>query len=135
MIEVESGGMCIESAIATSSRDLVFVKPAANVGGALVGLSIYSFSIPWLLKPLASPFCTLFRCWLFTNPRAILTCWRAVFCRRAFSLKSLVTDSADSFSWLSVFPGWHISIIPQMFQYPCKPDIFEATYEPVEENA
>ena len=97
---------------------------------------IYSLPISRLFKPALAPSLALF-CGGGLSRRACTASAkrRAVFGVGAFRHKHVSTLNARSLSGRSVVPGRHTSMISARgFTNPCKPDIFEATYEPVEED-
>jgi len=141
MIKMEGGGMSIKSAVTAPHINLVCIKPAADLIGALVRLSVDLFSVSWLLKSLATPIGALFAGRWLAYSVFILAGTRTELCRHTLCLKHLTAYRAGMISWLCRFPRWHTLSVPQRFEnckpdmfHPCKADIFAATYESVEEG-
>ena len=127
MLKVKSAWVC-KSTINTTDVGFIEADPLSNHHRSCVGNSIFSCSIPCLLKPSCTPkpslrcsgLHTLRSCPALANGRAKL---RLLLCKKG----SLALSTGKLFG-LGVIVGFHKSIIT----YPCKPDIFAVTYEAVE---
>lgn len=129
VIEVKRMGVAIVAAIYAACRELKGIQPASNRGRSLIGGSVHSFLVAGPLQPSSPPFLdSLFRN-RRANPRSVLTKRRAEL-RFPLGGERYAALSAAKRPFNDGGPRFHMQIIPLM--YPCKPDIFAATYEPIE---
>jgi hypothetical protein len=131
MIKMKRGGMSVVPAVNATGRDLKFVQPSADFGSPVICDAIDFFTIAGPFQPFQSPLPSLLRRWRKPYSSAILTFRRAKLGRVALGLKRLSACLANVIRGGDGFPWRHQRMLPEMF-YPCKPDIFEASYEPVE---
>jgi len=132
VVEVEGNRVSTVSTVNTTHADFVFIQPAANPGSAKVVPSIDPLAVSRLLESSLSPLSSLFRGWGWSwSPRAVLAACRAELSRGSLRQERLAANGTRPFSGNDAFPWRHGSMIPVMFISPCKPDIFEATYEAV----
>ena len=127
MIKVKSTRV-IESAINTSRLRLVFAYPTSDDFRSGIGNSVYSLPVSRFFQPILSPLLSLLWCGLrsFWSGSA-LTNIRAIF-SKSFGFKLRQAMGAVIKQRGRVIVGFHGSIVP----HPCKPDIFEMTYERAE---
>ena len=127
VVKMQSDMMGIISAIYTAPIQFIVRKPLANLYSSAVGLFIYTLSVARLSQPLAPH--------VFTFDRVIFpVSWLAICNSDFFGVP--VSPPLGCFS-LSLFLKFcfHSCIITGFNEnvnvYPCKPDIFEATYDKV----
>jgi hypothetical protein len=122
VVEVKGRWMRIETTIYTSMLDFVAIDPSANRGGSLVSLFIDVLTVLGITKALLTPrFCFGWVIDALAGSNIVL-----------FDLIGVArTPSLSGIN--PMFPfflfGKHVRIVPNT--YPCKPDIFEKTYEAV----
>ena len=118
----------IKSAINAASLRFVVANPIANAFRFGIGCGIYLLSVARLLQSVFAPLFSLL--WL-----GLLSFWtRSALAKSGAILgKSLGFKLSQAMGavvkqWGCVIVGFHNFIV----QYPCKPDIFELTYEAAE---
>ena len=132
MVEVKRVRVGLVPAVHASGSDLESIEPASDGCGALIRNSVHMRSISRPFKPGGSP---LFHFLLWnwrTDARSVLAQSRTEL-RRSFCSKCATALPAFKQRLFNSLPRFHLSILPDI--YPCKPDIFAATYEPVESDA
>lgn len=122
VVKVQRGWVSIESAITAPGRHLALVQPAANRSRSFVGGSIDALPISRSGKSRYSPPPRLFR---VVDSITMFTVGLLDLIRVALFPSTACFALANSFG-ISV----HIWSIP--YANPCKPDIFEATYDEVQ---
>lgn len=133
MVKLQSGRVRSIPAVHASAFQLVSIKPSANIVGALVGPKIYARSVARLFKAPLPPSFDLLRAELSLRAAAFAALIRAKL-RSALCLKAPRAVTADELLSRRVFPWRHPSKVPSV-AYPCKPDIFEKTYDPVSSDS
>lgn len=129
VVKVQCAGVG-ESAVNASASRLEAAKPFPNLSSPFA-LAIPVFLSAGLLRSLVI-FSTVLRIVTPSFPaRFIPTGIRTILGRRSLRQKSGVTDDAAESSLGCISPGWHAPNVHPA-NHSCKPDIFEATYEPVE---
>lgn len=135
VVNIQSRVMGAVATVNASGARLEVCKPLLYELAILVGRQIHTLPIPRLLKSAFAPSLALFGGGL----RALRACavraeGGAVFGAIPLGGERLVANNAGSLKGGRVFPGRHNSMIPDIdVFYPCKPDIFEDTYEAVSE--
>ena len=123
VVEVEGRRMGIETTINASSLNFVGINPSSDRRSPLVRLLIDALPIIRISKALLAPLlCFDWIVWAIT--RAAVGLSDLLQITRTPSLSSLYSMQAFFFF------GEHRMIVS--LGYPCKPDIFEATYDPAE---
>ena len=116
----------VKSTINAARFRFVIADPVANAFSSGVGSGIDLLSVARLLQPVLTPLFSLllagllplWTCSALTKSGAILG--------KSLGLKLSQTMSAVVEQWGCVIVGFHGCIV----SYPCKPEIFEMTYEP-----
>lgn len=127
VIKMQSGVMSFIATINTTMFHFIIPQPLANLFSSIIALFVYSLPIAWLCKPPLSHFFVF--CGVICSVAGLAICCLN-FVRIPF------TPPLNSFSML-LFLGFcfHNNIISLVScgvkHYPCKPDIFEQTYEKV----
>lgn len=133
VVEVERNGACLVATVDTADRQLVVVQPSSNGGCAFVGPSIDGLAVAGACEPSLTPRLRLLR---VVRPRAtaaISARIRAVAGAVSLGRESHIAAHTCALGCGDRFPRRHVPIIPGAHVvYPCKPNIFEATYEVVE---
>ena len=118
----------IKPAVNAANIGFVFAYPVANALRTSVGFGVYLLPVARLLQPIISPlFALLWNGCLTFWTRSALTKSRAIL-GESFGFKLGQAMGAVVKQWGRVIVGFHGFIL----SYPCKPDIFELTYEAVE---
>ena len=128
MVKMQSCVVSFVTTIYATVCHFIIPKPSTNLFSSIIVLFVDSFPITKFCKPLFSHFFTLYR---VIYPVARLAIHRFDFIRVSF------TPPLSGFSLLLFLKFcFHNYIIALNYcnvnSYPCKPDIFEQTYEPVE---
>ncbi len=127
MVEMQGRMMRFISAINTTVFHLIIPKPLTNTFSSIIGLLINSFPIPRFSKPILSHFLVFYRV-ILSVPGFAIGCLNFIRISFAPPFGSLPLS-------LFLMFRFHSHIIPLknciVNIYPCKPDIFEATYEKV----
>ena len=130
MVEMQGRMMRFISTINTTVFHLIIPKPLADTFSSIIGLLINPFPIPRFRKPILSHFLVFYRV-ILSVPGFAIGCLNFI--------RIFFTPPFGSFS-LSLFLKFcfHDYIIALhnyiVNIYPCKSDIFEATYEKIEEK-
>lgn len=134
VVDVQRGGVGVVAAIGAPCARLKIGKPLLHELAVLVRRQIHAFPIPRLLKSAFAPFTSLFSGWLRAlGPRATGTQRGAIFSAVPLGGERLFADNACPLNGGRIFPGRHNTMISSMdVLRPCKPDIFEQTYEVAE---
>lgn len=114
--------MRVKSTIDAAMFDFIKIEPSANGSSSLVGLFVDALTVLGIAKAFFTPhlcFCRI----IDALSRATITLYNFVGIPRAPSFSGL-----NPMLTLFLFSKnlWIVSCF-----YPCKPDIFAATYEPV----
>jgi len=120
----------VKSTINAASFRFVITDPDANAFRSGVGRSIDLLSVARLLQPVLTPLFSLL--WVGLLPlwaRSALA-KRGAILSESFGLKLSQAMGAVVEQWGRVIVGFHGCTV----SHPCKPDIFEATYELVEDT-
>jgi hypothetical protein len=129
MVEFERDRVSLIPAIRAPSLQFVSVKPVSDAGRSLVGLLIDHLPVAWNCKPLLAP-----RLYLFWRKLAFWTGSLSALVGtkpcRALGIKASSTLDAGEIPRRRLGPWGHAFTVPSV-AFPCKPDIFAATYEPV----
>lgn len=134
MIEVQRDGTCVVAAIDAPSRDLVVIKPSPDRGRASVRLRVDGLSVSGSGKARGTPVLGFHGVIRPGCPGGVPTPARAGRGAIPLSREDRSADPAGPGSFGGVFPGGHDPmVLATDLIYPCRRDIFAATYEPVEE--
>lgn len=130
VIEVQCDRMGSVSAVSAAVMDLVGVKPVANGSRPFIGKAVLSLPVSRLFQSLFAPLTSLIRLMSALGSGSFSASRRA---EHGFSLRmeGNTAGGAGELAGCGVFPRRHKQMLPEMF-YPCKPDIFAATYEPAD---
>jgi hypothetical protein len=131
VVNVQSRVMDAVAAVNASCARLEVRKPLLYELATLVGGHIHALPVSRLLESVFAPRLALLGGRMRSlGPRAIGAQRRAVLGAISLGDKRLTTNHADPLSGGRIFPGRHKSMILTLdILYPCKPDIFDATYE------
>jgi len=133
VIEVKRNRARVVSAVHAPRADLEGVEPSPSGYRSIVGLRVHSLAVSGSAESRFTPFLRLHRVVLTRATGSIATAIRTVQRAISLRLKSPSTDGAPTIGFRRVLPGRHDFMIPATDDiYPCKPDIFKATYEAVE---
>jgi len=124
VIKVKGTGV-FESTIDAPDICLAFAYPLSNCNSTSVCNAVDSLPVAGILKASSTPSLLLFSSWLRPwRARSVLAKITAELCLTL--CEELCTAvGAGKFLLRRVIVGFHDAIIT----YPCKPDIFDATYE------
>lgn len=126
VVDVEGYGVLAVAADDASALQLVRSDPVLHLTDAGVRLGVRLLAVAGVLQSVPAPGCPIGARRDGSNwPRSVLAEGRAEACIPSPCLESGAALSADEVVS-------HVGIIVPDF-YPCKPDIFAATYEPAEE--
>jgi hypothetical protein len=132
VIEVKRNRARVVSAVHTPRAELEGIEPSPSGCRSIVGLRVHSLAVSGSAESRLTPFLRLHGVVLTRVTRSIATAIRAIQRAISLRLKGPSTDNASTIGFRRVLPGRHDSMIPATDDiYPIKPDIFEATYEPV----
>lgn len=128
MVKVKGSMMGVVTTINTTLSHFIFPKPLTNHFGSIVSLFIDSFSISWPCKPSFPHFLALYG--------VIFPISRFAICFLNFFWISFAPPLRGFSLALFLKFCFHNHIIPRFNSivniYPCKPDIFEMTYDKVD---
>ncbi len=127
VIKFQCGGMASKPTINAAMLKLESIQPVANARRSVVSLPIDALTVS---RPFESTFAPNFDLLRSKNPlrtRSLATGIRAEL-RRSFGLKCASTMRACERLRTGFRPRKHGVSVPSV-AYPCKPDIFDATYE------
>ena len=128
VIEVQRDRMGPVATVGAAVFHLIGVKPVSDCCRPFVGKAVLSLPVSRLLKALFAPLASFVRLMSALGSGSFAASRRA---EPGFSL-CMEGDTAGGAGELAgggVFPRRHKQMLPAMF-YPCKPDIFAATYDP-----
>lgn len=132
VVDVKGSMVRFISTVNASRAHLEFCKPLLYALAIFVSSQVYTLPITRLLKSPLAPLAPLFRGRLWAlRSRTTGTQGGTVFCAIALGGKRRFANDTGSVSGRCIFPGRHGTIISHRCFYPCKLDIFEATYERV----
>lgn len=133
MVNVERGRVGVVPAVDAPALGFVIRDPFFDAASTSVIEAIYPLPIAGLLKSALTPGSTLLCCRRYSGRASTVRAKR----RAVFGIGPLRRERVTAMhtrpvsSW-RIFPGRHTSMISARgFTHPCKPGIFEATYEPV----
>lgn len=127
MVELQSNRVRAIAAICAALPKLVGIQPIANASRALIGLTVDLLSVSMSLKSALAPRLHLLRCELSFGAVSISAPGRTEP-GRSLGVKCLPALSASECFRRSLGPWGHVTRVSPV-AYPCKPDIFAATYE------
>lgn len=132
VVEVHCYRMGPVAAVGAAVFHLIGVKPVSDCHRPFVGKAVLTLPVSRLLKALLAPLAGFFRIVgaLGAGPLSASHGAKTGF---ALGRERQPAGGAGELAGCGVFPRRYKQMLPEMF-YPCKPDIFEATYEPVEAN-
>lgn len=130
MVELQRHGVGAIATIYASALQLVAIQPVANAGRALIRLPINGLPMSRLRKSRLPPRFHLLWRKLATWASPFTALIRTEF-RRALGRKRARAMAANERTGGGSIPRRHEGLVPSV-AYPCKPDIFAATYELVE---
>lgn len=126
VVKVQRVRMSPIPAVNATRSDFECVQPSSGSGRAFIGYSIHALPVARLFKASGAPFFNALLRDGRANSGPVLTERRAKL-RHSFGRKRGSTLSATKRLFNNRFPRFHMPILPDM--YPCKPDIFAATYD------
>ena len=133
VVNIQRGVVGVITAINAPGFRFEVSKPLLDHFAVLVSREIHTFPVARLLKSILTPLASLFSSGLRALWSGATGAQRgAVFGAISLGSKHLGANNANPLSSRRIFPGRHNSMIPAMnVPYPCKPGIFEATYEAI----
>ena len=133
VVNVERSGVLVITAVDATCRNFEVRDPFFDAANTSVIDAIYSLSVSGLRKPALTPSATLLRSRRYPGrASATRAKRRAVFSIGSLRQKRIFTMHARPFGGWRVFPRRHTPMIHVDVRYPCKPEIFAATYEEVQ---
>lgn len=127
MVEIKGYGVAAITTIRAPLLDFVGIQPVADARCPFVGLLVDALSIARRIKAAVSPRLHLFWCELSLWSSALTALIRTELCG-TFGFKCLCALGARELLGGNAGPWRHPSRVSSV-ALPCKPDIFEATYE------
>lgn len=132
VVDVERRRMRVVSAVDAPRRDLEVRDPRLDSPSASVLYRVDTLSVAVLREPSLPPGASLGGCRLRAGGARSLSADRGAVLRgRSLRHERLSALHAGQLGGGRVLPGRHTSMIAAHDRYPCKPDVFEVTYEPV----
>jgi len=128
MVDVQRDRVRVVPAVDASVGDLVLREPLLDGPNSLVGRRVLRLSVPLAVQASLAPSAPLLRGRRRSGRPGSLTAQvGALPCVAPTSSERAVAHLAGQ------FVGGHTIMVPADIRYPCKPDIFEATYEPADD--
>lgn len=125
VVKVKRVRMGVIAAIDTPSGNLEVIQPPPDGCSALVRLGVHKCSVPRLFKTCDTPLLHALL-WSRRSHAGPVLAQRRTELGGPLGSEGVAALSAAKRFFNNRFPRFHMPIIPDM--YPCKPDIFEATY-------
>lgn len=128
VVEIKRNRVPFKSTIGASLLKLVSIKPVPDFDRPLVRLLVDLFAVARSLKAALAPRLHLLGGKLSFGAGSLSALVRTEP-RRSLGVKGFPALSAGECSRRSLGPWGHVETVPSV-ACPCKPDIFEATYDP-----
>lgn len=128
VVKLKRYWMGVVSTVGAATRYLVGVQPVADAARPFIRLAIHALTIARLQQPRLPPCFHLLSGKATARPSSFSTHVRAELCR-SLGRERVAALAAGERLRGGLIPWRHEGSVPSV-AFPCKPDIFDATYEP-----